>query len=79
MSNGRRHNNDWKDLVIGPEHVRQAIPNKHGLFNRDSGGTNGKWLAERKADYGYQDRTDAEFFKDVFGIEYGKDTFNTWT
>lgn len=79
MSNGRRHNNDWKDLVIGPEHVRQAIPNKHGLFNRDSGGTNGKWLTERKADYGYQDRTDAEFFKDVFGIEYGKDTFNTWT
>jgi hypothetical protein len=36
-------------------------------------------LSERKADYGYQNKTDAEFFKDVFGIEYGKDTFNTWT
>ena len=42
MSNGRRENNDWKDLVIGPENVRQAIPNKAGIFNRDSGGENGK-------------------------------------
>lgn len=79
MSNGRRENDDWKNLIIGPDNVRQAIPNKKGVFNRDSGGENGKWLKERKADYGYQDKTDAEFFKDVFGIEYGKDTFNTWT
>lgn len=79
MSNGRRENNDWKDLIIGSENVRQAIPNKKGIFNRDSGGENGKWLRERKADYGYQNKTDVEFFKDIFGIEYGKDTFNTWT
>lgn len=79
MSNGRRENNNWKDLIIGPDNVRQAIPNKKGIFNRDSGGENGKWLKERKADYGYQDKTDVEFFRDVFGIEYGKDTFNTWT
>ena len=44
MSNGRRENNDWKNLIIGPDNVRQAIPNKKGIFNRDSGGENGKWL-----------------------------------
>jgi hypothetical protein len=49
------------------------------VFNRDKEGTNGKWLKERKADYGYQNESDAKFFKDVFGIEYGVDTFNTWT
>lgn len=78
MSNGRRENNKWKNLVIGPEGVRQNIPNKKGIFNRDSGGNNGKYLSERKADYGYENKSDEEFFRDVFGIEYGKDTFNTW-
>lgn len=78
MSNGRRENNKWKYLVIGPEEVRQKIPNKKGIFNRDSGGNNGKYLSERKADYGYENKSDEEFFRDVFGIEYGKDTFNTW-
>lgn len=38
MSNGRRENNSWKDLVINEENVRQAIPNKKGVFNRDQGG-----------------------------------------
>lgn len=78
MSNGRRETNDWKDLIIDDGNVRQAIPNKKGLFDRDSGGKNGKWLSERKADYGYQDKTDKQFFKDIFGINYGKDTFNSW-
>jgi len=58
MSNGRRENNDWKDLVIGPDTVRQAIPNKKGVFDRDSNGKNGKWLKERKADYGYENKSD---------------------
>lgn len=69
MSNGRRENNDWKDLVIGPENVRQAIPNKAGVFNRDSGGENGKWLKERKADYGYENKSDKEFFEEILGVK----------
>ena len=79
MSNGRRENNDWKDIVIDESTIRQAIPNKKGVFNRDSGGKNGKWLSERKADYGYENKSDKEFFEEVFGIKLGKDTFNTWT
>ena len=79
MSNGRRETNAWKDLVIDEKNVRQAIPNKAGIFNRDTNGTNGKWLRERKADYGYENKTDKEFFEEVFGIEWGVDTFNTWT
>lgn len=79
MSNGRRENNNWKDMVIGEETVRQGIPNKKGVFNRDKGGSNGKWLSERKADYGYENKSDKEFFEDIFGIQWDKDTFNTWT
>ena len=79
MSNGRRENNNWKDMVIGEETVRQGIPNKKGVFNRDKGGSNGKWLSERKADYGYENKSDKEFFEDILGIQWGKDTFNTWT
>lgn len=76
MSNGRRQNNDWKDLTIDEKNVRQEIPNKKGELDLKNG--HGKTLKERKARYGYQDKTDEEFFKDIFGIEYGKDTFNTW-
>ena len=47
MSNGRRENNDWKNIIIDESTIRQAIPNKKGVFNRDSGGKNGKWLSER--------------------------------
>lgn len=82
MSNGRRENNDWKDIVITDKDVnsiRQAIPNKRGKFDRDKGGTHGKWLKERKADYGYENKSDKEFFEEVFGLQLGKDTFNTWT
>lgn len=79
MSNGRRENNDWKNIVIDESTIRQAIPNKKGIFNRDSGGKNGKWLSERKADYGYENKSDKEFFEEIFGIKLGKDTFNTWT
>lgn len=79
MSNGRRENNDWKNIVIDESTIRQAIPNKKGVFNRDSGGKSGKWLSERKADYGYENKSDKEFFEEVFGIRLGKDTFNTWT
>ena len=78
MSNGRRENNDWKNIVIGDASLRQGIPNKKGVFNRDKGGTNGKWLSERKADYGYEDKTDKEFFEEIFGIEWNKDTFGSW-
>lgn len=79
MSNGRRENNDWKDLIINEENVRQAIPNKKGVFNRDKGGNNGKWLKERKADYGYENKSDKEFFEEILGVKWGEDTFNTWT
>lgn len=79
MSNGRRENNDWKNIIIDESTIRQAIPNKKGVFNRDSGGKNGKWLSERKADYGYENKSDKEFFEEIFGIKLGKDTFNTWT
>ena len=58
MSNGRRENNDWKNIIIDESTIRQAIPNKKGVFNRDSGGKNGKWLSERKADYGYENKSD---------------------
>lgn len=78
MSNGRRDNSSWKDLVIGPDNVRKNIPNKYGLFNKDKGGKNGTYLRERKKNYGYATKTDEEFFKEVFGIDWGKDTFNTW-
>lgn len=78
MSNGRRDNSSWKDLIIGPDNVRKNIPNKYGLFNRDKGGKNGTYLRERKKNYGYATKTDEEFFKEVFGIDWGKDTFNTW-
>ena len=79
MSNGRRQNNDWKHIVINEENVRQAIPNKKGVFNRDQGGKNGKWLKEVKADYGYEDKSDKEFFEEILGVKWGEDTFETWT
>ena len=77
LGNGRLQNDDWKNLVIGPD-VRQEIPNKRGVFNRNQGGSNGKYLRERKADYGYENKSDKEFFEEVFGIKYGKDTFQDW-
>jgi hypothetical protein len=81
MSNGRRENNDWKDLIIGndPNNVRKEIPNKRGEFNRSGKGEqHGKFLDEYKDEYGYKDRTDEEFFRDIFGINYGTETFNNW-
>lgn len=77
LGNGRMESNDWKNEIIGPN-TRQYSPNKRGIFNRDKGGSNGKYLSERKARYGYQDKTDKEFFEDVFDIRYGKETFNDW-
>jgi hypothetical protein len=79
MANGRRENNDWKNIVINENTVRQAIPNKKGVFDRDSGGEHGKWLKERKADYGYENKSDKEFFEEILGVNWGEDTFNTWT
>ena len=78
MSNGRRDNDDWKDIIIGDDTVRQKIPNKKGQFDREEGGKHGKWLSERKADYGYENKSDREFFEEVFGLRWGEDTFNTW-
>lgn len=77
LGNGRMESNDWKNEIIGPN-TRQYSPNKRGIFNRDKGGSNGKYLSERKARYGYQDKTDKEFFEEVFDIRYGKETFNDW-
>ena len=77
LGNGRMESNDWKNEIIGPN-TRQYSPNKRGIFNRDKGGSNGKYLSERKARYGYQDKTDKEFFEEVFDIRYGRETFNDW-
>lgn len=77
LGNGRLNNDDWKNEVIGPN-VRQKIPNKRGVFNRDEGLNNGSYLSERKARYGYENKTDKSFFEDVFGIKFGIDTFSNW-
>lgn len=77
LGNGRMESNEWKNEIIGPN-TRQQSPNKKGIFNRDKGGNNGKYLSERKARYGYEHKTDKEFFEEVFDIRYGKETFNDW-
>ena len=48
------------------------------MFNKDQGGNNGSYLSERKAKYGYGDKSDKEFFEEVFDIRYGKETFQDW-
>lgn len=77
LGNGRIKNDDWKHEIIGPN-IRQKIPNKKGVFNKDQGGNNGSYLSERKAKYGYGDKSDKEFFEEVFDIRYGKETFQDW-
>lgn len=77
LGNGRMKNDDWKHEIIGPN-IRQKIPNKKGVFNKDQGGNNGSYLSERKAKYGYGDKSDKEFFEEVFDIRYGKETFQDW-
>ena len=77
LGNGRMDTDDWKNEIIGPN-IRQSSPNKHGVFDRDKGGTHGKYLSERKARYGYENKSDKEFFEEVFDIRYGKETFNDW-
>lgn len=77
LGNGRMDTDDWKNEIIGPN-TRQYSPNKRGVFNRDKGGPNGKYLSERKARYGYQNKSDQQFFEEVFDIRYGKETFNDW-
>ena len=77
LGNGRMDTDDWKNEIIGPN-IRQSSPNKHGIFDRDKGGTHGKYLSERKARYGYENKSDKEFFEEVFDIRYGKETFNDW-
>ena len=77
LGNGRMDTDDWKNEIIGPN-TRQSSPNKHGVFDRDKGGTHGKYLSERKARYGYENKSDKEFFEEVFDIRYGKETFNDW-
>lgn len=42
LGNGRMQNDDWKSIVIGPD-IRQEIPNKEGVFNRNEGGENGSF------------------------------------
>lgn len=79
MSNGRRENNDWKDIVIGEDSVRQEIPNKKGeLVAPGTPNGHGTTLRKRKSDYGYEDKSDREFFEEVLGVRWGEDTFNTW-
>lgn len=77
LGNGIARLDEWKNKIIGND-IRQEIPNKKGVFNRNDGGSNGSYLYERKARYGYENRSDKEFFEEVFGINLGKDTFNDW-
>ena len=77
LGNGRMDTDDWKNEIIGPN-IRQSSPNKHGIFDRDKGGTHGKYLSERKARYGYENKSDKEFFEEVFDIRYAKETLNDW-
>ena len=80
LGNGRMENDDWRQEIIGPN-VRQNIPNKRGKFSRVQPFVregNGTFLIERKARYGYQNRSDEDFFREVFGINYGVDTFESW-
>lgn len=86
LGNGKSLTDEtWRNKVI--TELPTKIPNKHGIFNRDSGGSNGTYLTERKNHYrlntpsgevtlGFM--SDAEFL-DLFGFELGKDSFNSWT
>lgn len=77
LGNGRMQNDDWKNEIIGPN-IRQEIPNKKGIFNLDQGGNNGSYLKDKKAHYGYENKSDKEFFEEVFDIRFGKETLNDW-
>lgn len=77
LGNGRMETDDWKNEIIGPN-TRQYSPNKRGLFDRDKGGTHGKYLSERKVRYGYENKSDKEFFEEVFDVKYGEETFAEW-
>lgn len=54
--------------------MREKIPNRAGKFTRDTGGTNGKWLSEYKAEFGAGDKSNADFLKQL-GVREGE-TFN---
>lgn len=77
LGNGRMQNDDWKNEIIGPD-IRQEIPNKRGVFNLNQGGGNGSYLRDKKAHYGYENKSDKEFFEEVFDIRFGKETLNDW-
>ena len=38
----------------------------------------GRTLTEIKQQYGYGDKTNEEFFRDIFDIKYGEESFNQW-
>ncbi len=77
LGNGRMQNDDWKNEIIGAN-IRQEIPNKRGVFNLNQGGGNGSYLRDKKAHYGYGNKSDKEFFEEVFDIRFGKETLNDW-
>lgn len=77
LGNGRMQSDDWKNEIIGPD-IRQEIPNKRGVFNLNQGGGNGSYLRDKKAHYGYENKSDKEFFEEVFDIRFGKETLNDW-
>lgn len=76
MSNGRRQDDNWKNIVIGdnPETIRTKIPNKRG----DDSEGHGFYISDRKRLHGLQESSDREYFEKVFGIRWNVDTFNTW-
>lgn len=89
LSNGIT-DDSWRRQVIDDSTIRQEIPNKHGIFdhsNSDKTKWKGKTLSFIKRNYRYKDdagvehsyekRSDEDFFKEVFGLEYGQ-TFNEW-
>lgn len=76
QGNGRMNSTLWRNQILGPKTIRQNIPNKAGIFNLEKG--KGKTLAQRKAEFGYENASDEQFFRQVFGLRYGKETFNDW-
>lgn len=72
---GKPYTSDaYRQIQIYPNLLRERIPNRKGLFTRNIGGENGKWLSEYKAELGDAGMSNEEFL-DRLGVKPGE-TFN---
>lgn len=76
LGKGMYDQENWQ-MLPWEQAIRTKVPNKKGVFNRDIGGSNGKWLSEYKAELGANDMSDQEFFTNVLGFKPGE-SFNQW-